>query len=117
MAEPVVVAPPSAAYPWARVLGWTALLLAGVAAVGVLGAVAYLVDGWLHPTSWGDLAGAILLTWSCVPALVALPVGLLQAHREVGPRWRSVATVAMAAPAPVLALTILLARAVADLLP
>ncbi|GCD18909.1 MULTISPECIES: hypothetical protein [Cellulomonas] len=116
MAEPVVVAPPSAAYPWARVLGWTALLLAAVAAVGVVGAVAYLVDGWLHPTSWGDLAGAILLTWSCVPALVALPVGLLQAHRGVGPRWRSVATVAMAAPAPALAVTILLARTVADVL-
>lgn len=117
MAEPVTVALPTDPYPWARVLGWTALLLAAVAAAGVVGAVVYLVDGMLHPTSWGDLAGAIVLTWSCVPALVALPVGLVHARRGLRPRWRALATIVLAAPAPLLAVTILLTRALADLLP
>ncbi|AEE44262.1 hypothetical protein [Cellulomonas fimi] len=116
MAEAQTVAP-TAGYPWVRVTGWTALLLAAVSGVGVLAAGAYVLDGLADPSSWGPLVAAFLLLWSCVPAVLALPVGIWQARRRLGPAWRSRATVALAAPALLAALAVLVAGAVQSLLP
>ncbi|MEZ0446356.1 hypothetical protein [Cellulomonas sp. ICMP 17802] len=91
----------TSAFPWATVIGWTALLLAGLAAVGAGLAASYAVDGARDPQSWGDLAAAVVLLYSTVPALVALPVAVVQARRGWAPPWRTRTTLVLAALAPV----------------
>ncbi|WP_421735576.1 hypothetical protein [Cellulomonas sp.] len=88
-------------FPLATVLGWTALVLAAVAAVAVALAVVQFVEGARDPQSWGALGGVVLLMYSLVPAVVALPVGIVQARRGSGPRWRTRWTTVLGAVAPV----------------
>ncbi|WP_157453981.1 hypothetical protein [Cellulomonas sp. Root485] len=101
--------------PWATVIGWVALLLAVVGAAGVVVAGIYAVDGARNPQSFGTLGAVVVLMYSLVPSLLALPVGIAQARRGWAPRWRSSTTVVLAALAPVATAVVLLVVAARDL--
>ena len=102
--------------PWATVIGWVALLLAVVGAAGVVAAGIYAVDGARNPQSFGTLGAVVVLMYSLVPSLLALPVGIAQARRGWAPRERWLSTVALAALAPAATLILLLVSAVRELL-
>ncbi|WP_421742684.1 hypothetical protein [Cellulomonas sp.] len=89
--------------PWAEVLGWTALVLAGIAAVGVAVAASAAIQGARDPQSWGDLVAAVLVVYALVPSVLALVVAIVQARRGWAPRWRTRTTLVLAALAPVAA--------------
>jgi len=90
-------------FPWADVLGWTALVLAGLGAVGVVVAGLYAVQGSRDPQSWGDLVAAVLVVYALVPSVPALVVAIVQARRGWAPSWRTRTTVVLAALAPLAA--------------
>ncbi|WP_210768257.1 hypothetical protein [Cellulomonas humilata] len=87
-------------FPWADVLGWTALALAALGAGGVAFAASYAMQGARNPQSFGDLAAVVLLMCSVVPSLLALPVAIVQSRRKWGPTWRTRTTAALACVAP-----------------
>ena len=90
-------------FPWAEVLGWTALVLAGIAAVGVAVAASAAIQAARDPQSWGDLVAAVLVVYALVPSVLALVVAIVQARRGWAPRWRTRTTFVLAALAPVAA--------------
>ena len=55
--------------PWATIIGWVALLLAVVGAVGVALAGVYAVDGARNPQSFGTLGAVVVLMYSLIPSL------------------------------------------------
>lgn len=94
--------------PWATIIGWVALLLAVVSAVGAVLAVVYAVDGIRNPQGFGDLGAVVVLMFSLVPSLLALPVGIVQARGGRAPRWRALSTVVLASLAPLATIGLLL---------
>ena len=101
--------------PWATIIGWVALLLAVVGALGVAVAGVYAVDGARNPQSFGTLGAVVVLMYALVPSLPALVAGIVQARRGWAPRWRSRTTVVLAALAPVATAVLLLVVAARDL--
>jgi hypothetical protein len=70
--------------------------------------VTYAVQGARDPQSFGDLGAAVVLMFSLVPSVLALPVGIVQARQGRAPRWRSRSVVVLAALAPVATVGLLL---------
>jgi hypothetical protein len=94
--------------PWATIIGWVALLLSVVAAVGAVLAVVYAVEGVRNPQGFGDLGAVVVLMFSLVPSLLALPVGIVQARHGRAPRLRALSTVLLASLVPVAVICLLL---------
>jgi len=99
-------------FPWATVIGWTALLLAVAGAVGLVLAVGSYVEGVRDPQSFGMLGAVVYLMYALVPSLLALPVAIVQARRGWAPRWRTRSTVVLAALAPGAMVAVLLVVAI-----
>ena len=101
--------------PWATIIGWVALLLAVVGAVGVVVAGAYAVEGAQDPQSFGTLGAVVVLMYSLIPSVPALVAGIVQDRRGWAPRWRSRTTIVLAALAPAATVVLLLVVAARDL--
>lgn len=101
-------------FPWAAVLGWSGLVLAVVAAAGAVLAADAAIDNARDPQTWGDLAAVVILMVAAVPAVLALFVGIVQAGRGWGPRWRTRSTVALASLVPLCFAAVLIVPVLLD---